>query len=163
MACGNLGMMYEQGIGVDVDYEKSLSYFIKSANLGNADAMKQVSEMYYKGIGTEANEKIAKEWEKKSRDQGIHEEIEELVSAGNALLENKNYEEARNKYLEALKLVPEPKGSYYEMTWICAAIGDSYIENENYEEALSYYEEAYYSVYGKMNQCCFYLEYLGLF
>lgn len=58
-------MMYLKGISFKTDPQKALSYFIKSANLGNEHAMQQVAEMYSEGIGTEKNEAVAQEWIKK--------------------------------------------------------------------------------------------------
>lgn len=106
-ACGNLGMMYLKGISFKTDPQKALSYFIKSANLGNEHAMQQVAEMYSEGIGTEKNEAVAQEWMEKIKEQEIYQKIEELCQSGVAaaigevLFEQEKYKESFDYYEEA--------------------------------------------------------------
>ena len=46
-----LGCNYELGIGVEKDEKKAFEYYMKAAELGNSDAMQNVSLCYYYGTG----------------------------------------------------------------------------------------------------------------
>ncbi len=48
---GYLGTAYYRGIGVDLDYEKSFTYFLQAAEAGSADAQYNIGNMYYYGTG----------------------------------------------------------------------------------------------------------------
>lgn len=86
------------------------------------------------------------------------DEIIELIEEGNELLEDGEIEAAREKYLEALELVPEPKAASYNATWLYATIGDTYdMLEEDYETALGYFRAAYNSVEGDENVFVLYM------
>ncbi|KAF0486653.1 SEL1 protein [Gigaspora margarita] len=50
-----LGYNYRHGIGVEKDEKKAFEYYMKAAELGNSDAMQNVSNCYYYGNGVERN------------------------------------------------------------------------------------------------------------
>jgi tetratricopeptide (TPR) repeat protein len=54
----------------------------------------------------------------------LHEQIENLCSDGDELVEKEMYSSALNKYFEALDLLPDPKSEWEATTWILVAIGD---------------------------------------
>lgn len=58
-------------------------------------------------------------------DNNIAIKIKELCAQGDRLLKNKEYKLAKQKYLEALKLVPTPHQDWDTATWIYVAIGDA--------------------------------------
>lgn len=95
--------------------------------------------------------------EEKALKQELHDTLDQLIAEGESLLASGKNEAAREKYFEALDLVPQPKGAYYEATWLYAAIGDTYLSEENFEDALDYFMEAYYAVNGSMNPYVLYI------
>ena len=59
MCLNLLGLIYMQGLGVDIDYEKSFELFLKAEKLGNTKAMINLGLIYMKGFGKEVNMEIA--------------------------------------------------------------------------------------------------------
>ena len=58
--CFNLlGLIYLQGLGVSVDYEKSFEFFAKAEKMGNKKAMLNLGLIYMKGFGKEVNMEVA--------------------------------------------------------------------------------------------------------
>ena len=45
-----LGMMYEQGIGVNRDEEKAFQYYLQSAEGGYEDAQYRIGSIYLEGL-----------------------------------------------------------------------------------------------------------------
>ena len=66
----NLGIMYENGKGVSLDYAKAMEWYRKSAEQGNAAAQNNLGEMYYYGRGVSRDYVKAAEWYRKSAEQG---------------------------------------------------------------------------------------------
>lgn len=61
-----LGYCYEKGIGVTQDYATALGWYLISAQRGDhiaAPAMQALANMYQKGLGVQADEKLAKYWQ----------------------------------------------------------------------------------------------------
>ena len=63
----NLGVMYQHGGGVDVNYKKAIEWFEKAAEQGVADAQYNLGVMYYDGLGVDVNYKKAIEWYERRR------------------------------------------------------------------------------------------------
>ena len=55
----------------------------------------------------------------------IHERIQTLCAAGDALAQKEDYPAALEKYCAAWDLLPEPQTDWEAATWILAAIGDA--------------------------------------
>lgn len=51
-----------------------------------------------------------------------------------------DFQQARQKYNEALELVPEPREEHDITTWINTAIGDSYYLDDNFTKAMEYFQ-----------------------
>ena len=66
----NLGIMYDQGHGVDVNYKKAIEWYEKAAEQGHADAQYNLGVMYGHGEGVDVNYKKAIEWFEKAAEQG---------------------------------------------------------------------------------------------
>ena len=66
----NLGMSYSFGKGVEQNFEKALSWFLKCANQGDSKAQYYVGVMFLNGHGTQIDQIKAAEWLKKSANQG---------------------------------------------------------------------------------------------
>lgn len=69
-----IGLMYREGrFGFPLDYEKSATWFLKSAELGDRDAQKYVGDLYVSGKGFLLNYRRAFEWYEKAAAQGNKE------------------------------------------------------------------------------------------
>ena len=66
----NLGRMYYNGEGTEVNYEKALYWWEKAAEQGDVRAQYNVGYMYYNGEGTEVNYEKALYWWEKAAEQG---------------------------------------------------------------------------------------------
>ena len=58
----NLGLMYEQGIGVEKDEKEALAWYLKSAQLGNSNAQFNLAVLYENGRGCDVDFKEAHRW-----------------------------------------------------------------------------------------------------
>ena len=65
-----LGYLYEEGLGVPQDWEKSFHWYLKAANQGYAMAQNNVGTAFYLGKGIEKDMDQAFIWYKKSADLG---------------------------------------------------------------------------------------------
>jgi len=66
----NMGIMYEQGIGVGKDDAEALAWYSKSAEQGNSDAQFNLGVLYENGRGTNVDFAKANEWYRKASMQG---------------------------------------------------------------------------------------------
>jgi TPR repeat protein len=66
----NLGVMYKNGHGVDVNYKKAIKWYEKAAKQGYVDAQYNLGAMYENGQGVDVNYKKAIEWYEKAAEQG---------------------------------------------------------------------------------------------
>ena len=57
-------------------------------------------------------------------DNALYERIGALSDAGDALMEDGDYEGALEKFWAGFDLLPEPKTNWEAGTWLMAAIGD---------------------------------------
>jgi len=55
----------------------------------------------------------------------LHEQIKSLCSKGDALVEEKEFRKAFERFDQAYKLIPEPKQNWEVATWVLAALGDA--------------------------------------
>ena len=65
-ACGNLAKHYHNGLGVRQDFVKSLQYFKKACDLGDADSCAGVGLVYSLGESTKTDYESAKSYFEKS-------------------------------------------------------------------------------------------------
>jgi tetratricopeptide (TPR) repeat protein len=65
----------------------------------------------------------------------IHDRITTLCNEGDLLAGDNHYDEARDKYVAAYKLLPEPKDQWDAATWIFTAIGDVRFKQGDYEKS----------------------------
>ena len=66
----NLGLRYEQGMGVKQDHEIARKYFLDAALLDDVDSQAKIGHMYWTGIGGEKNVIEAITWLRKAAEQG---------------------------------------------------------------------------------------------
>jgi tetratricopeptide (TPR) repeat protein len=68
-------------------------------------------------------------------DDAIHARITKLSSQGDDLVTKGKYEQALERYKEALSLIPEPLTKWEACTWLLTAIGETYFFNADFEKA----------------------------
>jgi len=73
-----LGLMYDNGRGVDQSFERAAEYYEAAARQGTVDAQYNVGCLYYKGNGVEQSFATAREWWMKSAEQGNESAIKGL-------------------------------------------------------------------------------------
>jgi uncharacterized protein len=66
----NLGLMYANGEGVEVDTLKAVELFKQAAEQGNVDAQNNLAAMYYTGEGIDRDVEKAIAWFEKAAEQG---------------------------------------------------------------------------------------------
>ena len=74
----NLGFMYCNGQGVDVNYKKAFKWYEKAAKQGDADAQYNLGRMHYQGHGVDQSDSMALRWYRKAATQG-HEEAQARI------------------------------------------------------------------------------------
>jgi tetratricopeptide (TPR) repeat protein len=72
----------------------------------------------------------------------LYTHIKELCESGDEYQENEQYNEAIEKYQEALRLLPEPKRKWAASTWVLTALGETYFFVGDYEQARKMLQEA---------------------
>lgn len=66
----NVGLMFEQGIGVGKDEKEAVAWYRKSAEQGNSGAQYNLAVLYENGRGTAVDFAQANEWYRKASAQG---------------------------------------------------------------------------------------------
>jgi uncharacterized protein len=66
----NLGVMYEQGRGIPIDYATSAKWYLSAAKDGHMLAQLNVANMYAKGAGTRQDDVAAAKWYEYAASQG---------------------------------------------------------------------------------------------
>lgn len=77
-AAVNLGWMYENGCGIDINLKKAFYYYQIAADRGDNVGQCNLANFYENGKGTERNIEKAKKWYKKSAEQGFQRAIDRL-------------------------------------------------------------------------------------
>ena len=72
----------------------------------------------------------------------VYAEITSLCKLGNDLTKSGDLESAKQKYVDALRLVPERHQDWEASTWIYGAIGDIHYRMNNYEKAFKCFVNA---------------------
>lgn len=62
----NLGLMYENGLGVPQDHVQAVTWYRKAAEQGHADAANNLGSLYDKGLGVKQNRAQAAVWYRKA-------------------------------------------------------------------------------------------------
>ncbi|HHF7347772.1 TPA: tetratricopeptide repeat protein [Legionella feeleii] len=74
----NLGLVYEDGKGLPVDYVKAKDFYTKAASLGYSKAMTQLADLYFSGALGSRDEQQALHWYKKSAALGDGDALYQL-------------------------------------------------------------------------------------
>ena len=65
-----MGLMYDLGTGVSMNFEEAAKWYHLSAEQGNADAQNNLATMYAEGEGVEKNTHKAAEWYERAAQHG---------------------------------------------------------------------------------------------
>ena len=89
-----LGILYYKGLGIDIDYKKSIDYFTKSEKMGNTKAMINLGFIYMQSRENKLDlDKAAKYFNKAYQDKSIYKNASEessLIASDQNLLGLKN-------------------------------------------------------------------------
>ena len=69
----NLGVLYDEGAGVEQDLAMAVGWYQKAASQGFMDAQANLGMMYYHGHGVERDYQAATRWFRMAADQGDEE------------------------------------------------------------------------------------------
>ena len=72
----------------------------------------------------------------------LHQQIVDLCKEGDALASAGNPEDAKQKYITALKLLPGEPGQWEAATWIYVALGDVHFHSQNFDKAFKCFYNA---------------------
>jgi hypothetical protein len=115
-----LGVMYENGQGVPLDYQEAARWYLKAAKQGHDRAQNNLGKLYEEGLGVEQDNIIAVQWYQKSADQGLSAaqfNLAEMYVSGRGVKPDddqarewyrKAATQGHQKALAALKQFPEP-------------------------------------------------------
>jgi len=77
-AANNLGELYREGKGAELDYVKALAFYKKAAELNSLHAFYNLGEMHRDGHGVSANAVTALGWFKKAAEEGFLDAMYQL-------------------------------------------------------------------------------------
>ena len=98
----DLGYMYYNGRGVEVDYAKALKYYLMAADQGNASAMTNLGVMYSKGQGVTQSYEKAIGYYEKAADKGSTQALFNIgILYANGQGVTQSYEKALEYYQKA--------------------------------------------------------------
>lgn len=75
-------------------------------------------------------------------DPQIHEKVISLSKEGDSLASDNQHSEARTKYLEALKLLPDHPSQWEAATWLFVAVGDTHFYTGNFDKMMKCFVNA---------------------
>ena len=75
-------------------------------------------------------------------DETTRQEIARLSRDGNLKLEAGQFEDAKSRFYEALKLVPEPHSSFEAATWLYVSLGDIHFHLHDFDLAFHSFASA---------------------
>jgi hypothetical protein len=128
----SIAYLYEEGLGVSQNYQRSLSYYGEAAAAGDAGAQRQIGYMYSTGEGTPVNYAQAMAWFRKAAANGdglAIFDVGSLYDNGNGVQENSA--EAFRWFIRAAK-ADDPHG----MKALCTAYGSGRGVERNLRTAL---------------------------
>ncbi|HMD54765.1 MAG TPA: tetratricopeptide repeat protein, partial [Phycisphaerae bacterium] len=69
-AMNNVGVIYQNGLGVGQDYQQAFTWYQKAADAGNVAAMNNLANLYANGLGVKQDSPKANEWWQKAAEAG---------------------------------------------------------------------------------------------
>ena len=113
----NIGVMFENGKGIEQDYKIAQNWYKRSAEQDNIEAAYALGSIYYKGKGLEKNNEEAFKWFKIAAEKGFaaaQSNLGSLYFYGEGV--SKNYEKAFEWFNKAAEQ-DEPT-SFYNLGWM---------------------------------------------
>ncbi len=99
-----VGVMFERGIGIDINQAQSAKWYEKAAIQGHMDAQYNLGLMYASGRGVEQNDQFAMMWLASAAKQGDNEARKLLIDIIDGKLEKKT-DNTMNGELENIKAI----------------------------------------------------------
>ncbi len=103
----DVGVMFERGIGVDLNQSQAAKWYEKAAIQGHMDAQYNIGIMYASGRGVEKNEQFAMMWLASSAKQGDKESRTLLLTLIDGKLKpnnsSENHENESLKFIKAIR------------------------------------------------------------
>ncbi|KAF9426605.1 hypothetical protein BGZ76_002680, partial [Entomortierella beljakovae] len=98
----DLGVIYQNGDGVQQDYSKAMEWYLKASDQGNSDAQRNIGLLYQSGYGTPVDSAKAFEWHLKASYNGNFKAQENLGMLFYCYFDASNdWSGTMNFYLEA--------------------------------------------------------------
>ena len=133
-----LGLMYENGDGVEKDCEEAFKWFRKSAEQGDDSGQVDLGNMYFNGTGVEENHEEAVKWFRKAAEQGSYRgqyALGTMYYLGTGV--EKNYAEAVKWYRKATEY-----GNFIAMELLGSLFEHGKGVEQDYKEAVKWYRKA---------------------
>ena len=133
-----LGIMYQEGRGIDKDYFEALKWYKKAAEKGHPFAQLSLGRMYKYGWGVTLNNEEAFGWFKKAANQGqkaAEYELGRMYSSGTGV--KKDLSEGFKWYQKAAE-----KGVAEAQTRLGAMYYNGLVVKQNYVDALKWFRFA---------------------
>lgn len=137
-AMNNLGILYENGQGVEKSYHKAFEWYTKAADLGNDWALKNTGDLYKNGQGVDKDFTKAIEWYTKAAESGNSEAMNNLgylYNFGQGV--EKSYPKAIEWYTKAAEL-----GNSLAMNNIGILYENGQGVEKSYSKAIEWYSKA---------------------
>jgi TPR repeat protein len=130
-AMGNIGALYDEGLGTEKDQSEAVYWFKKTAELGHAASMTNLGSRYRSGEGIEKNIDSCVYWYKKAIEKG---NPDAMIKLGHMYITEEGVEKNNELGL-----------SYYEMAlpyynYMYSKIGTFYYNNFNRGKAKEYFQ-----------------------
>lgn len=137
-AQGDIGYMYEKGVGVNTDYAMALKWYLKAAEQGNSVGLFNVGSLYYFGRGVQKDYSEAAKWWLKAAEQGMARAqycLVDLYIDGKGVAEDKKvaFEWCLKAAEQGLAIAQSRVAGFYR---------DGYCVHHSYEKALKWYNKA---------------------
>ena len=119
----DVGVMFERGIGVDLNQSQAAVWYEKAAIQGHMDAQYNIGIMYASGRGVEKNEQFAMMWLASSAKQGDKESRNLLLTLIDGKLKSNNPSENHNN--ESLKTMKPIRFETKNEALVCNSTGET--------------------------------------
>ena len=134
----NLGWLYANGYGVELDYEEAVKWYRKSAEQGDATAQYNLAVMYANGYGVELDYEEAVKWYRKSAEQGdATAQYNLAVMYANGYGVELDHEEAVKWYRKSAE-----QGNATAQNNLAVMYANGYGVELDYEEAVKWYRKS---------------------
>ena len=149
-----IGLAYLDGIDVEVDYKKAVSLIKDAAESGVEEAIKKLVAMYHEGKAVERDYKESAVWQERlvehyratwheSEDtSSLCRLTDELWELGEAYYDLRDYESAKNTYLEMQRYLRKQENDdrYHNMMIFYCRVGNIERNLGNLQKAAEFYQ-----------------------